>query len=286
MLENRIASRVRQLGLGSYEAYLKKVMASTSELRLLIDSVTTNFTSFFRDSQQFEHLQKELEARLEPRPKRIRIWSAACSSGEEPYSLAMTAAMAQRESGVTVSPIRILATDISDSVLHKASSGCYSAEKVASIPSRFRDFFEPLPGEELARFQAKQMLREPLIFRRINLCDSTWDIPDGIDFVFIRNVLLYFDRDTQQAILRRCVQKMKPGGLLYVGACENVRSLVVGVDPVMPSVFRKHAVTDMRSVPHSVHGESCVITDGRPAHPGSRTGGSRMAATGTGATSH
>ncbi|MEM8913993.1 MAG: CheR family methyltransferase, partial [Planctomycetota bacterium] len=121
-------------------------------------------------------------------------------------------------------------------VLHKAAKGVYAKSQVSRVPDQYHHFFQPANDQDL---QVDSSLRDSVIFRRINLSESEWNVPHGIDVIFLRNVLLYFDRSMQEQILSRCVERLHPGGFLYVGACENIRDLNHGLTPIQPSIFQK-----------------------------------------------
>ncbi|MEM9367413.1 MAG: protein-glutamate O-methyltransferase CheR [Planctomycetota bacterium] len=241
MLTNRMAARVRELELPNYEEYLQRIQSLPVEMHAFIDSVTTNFTSFFRDPGQFQHLQRTLEAMLRSEPNRVRIWCAACSTGEEPYSLALTAKQVTQRLGLPSSPVRVLATDINQSVLKGASNGVYTTDQLAMVPESLRGYFVRDSTESSDSFRVCREIRESVLFRRLNLCHAEWDIPGDMDVIFLRNVLIYFDQETQRQVLARCLEKLKPGGLLYVGACESVRKMLSGAESIEPSIFRKRS---------------------------------------------
>lgn len=246
MLRNRIAGRVRQLGLTSYEDYLKTIenRNSPDELRTLIDSITTNYTGFFRDQAQFEHLGQVLEQLFQIKNKKIRIWSAACSTGEEVYSLAITAFVAAERCNADINRVRILATDISQKVLCQAFRGVYPLDRIESLDEKYRRFFHPFDASHESAGNADPMarvdneLRGITIFRRINLCEPNLNVPGDIDVVFLRNVLIYFDANTIRKILTTCESKLAAGGYLYVGASESVGEYLPRMEVARPCVFR------------------------------------------------
>lgn len=252
MLQNRMRNRILQLRCHGYSEYLRIVREDRTgtELLTLIDAVTTNYTSLFRNPDQFRHLQDHLVQMMQRKPRRIRIWSAACSTGEEAYTIAMTAAEAAKRANAPVDNVRILATDIATSVLERSSHGFFPASEVKNIPASHQGYIEDTQKEHsLAAVDASRddvpmrrlikPLRDLIIFRRLNLCDSSWSIPNNIDIIFCRNVLIYFDQTTQKQILKNCSQKLADGGLLYVGACESVREHIRCLTPVRPSVLCK-----------------------------------------------
>ncbi len=246
MLVNRVSARLAELGIASFEEYYELVAspAATAERQALIDSVATNFTSFFRDEDQFMHVRDELVRLFESGQRRVRLWSAACSTGEEPYSLAITALQAAAQAGVVAHDIRILATDISNRVLQDAYQGFYTASSIQKLNPLHRTHFEPskrseCTGETLVR--VNKQLRELVIFRNVNLCESPPRVPHEIDVIFCRNVLLYFNTKTRRAILDTVTSRLRTGGLLYVGASEQIRNLIPQMANERASVFRNLA---------------------------------------------
>lgn len=257
MLQNRISGRVRQLGLGCYRDYLDVVQSEriVGELDALVDAVTTNYTHFFRDAAQFDHVHDRLAEILKRRARetganrRIRIWSAACSTGEEAYTLAITAREAADSVGQSGDDIRVLATDIASSVLNKAAVAQYKESSIARLPKTKQKYFEsvskPFEAGENEVVVCDE-IRKMVIFCRMNLCEPRLRVPDDIDIIFCRNVLLYFHPNMQQQILEGCSSALRPGGLLYVGACESVRHLIPNMKSVRPSVFQSPVTEHLR----------------------------------------
>ena len=244
MLRNRIAGRVRQLKLNSYDEYYDLLRSGdkTEEMKILIDVVTTNYTSFFRDPAQFNHLQSILEGLFRSGQPKIRIWSAACSTGEEVYSIAMTACLAAEKCRADIDRVRILATDISQTVLRRAFRGIYPTERIKNISPQYRRFFKPHEGtdepEPGPHVRIDSELRGITIFRRVNLCEKPLTVPSGIDIIFIRNVLLYFDPQMVRQILGECRNKLTRTGFLYVGASESVSEYLENMETARPCVYR------------------------------------------------
>ena len=243
MLQNRISKRVCELGVNSVEAYCEVIQKDQtgSEIATLIDAVTTNYTSFFRDPRQFEQLAEFFEERLNRSRLNVRVWSAACSTGEELYSIAMVAQETATKLCEPMSRFRLLGTDIANSVLLTAAKGQYRPSNLSGISEeRLERFTVPVScANGGMASQMSDVLKRNVILRRFNLCDSTWNIPDNIDAIFCRNVLLYFDVPTQKKILANALEKLNDGGLLFLGASEPVRKLLPDMELVSPSVFRK-----------------------------------------------
>jgi len=225
MARGRLARRVKVLGLSSiaeYCAYLRTPAAS-DEIPELINAVTTNHTAFFRERHHFDHLRKDVLPRLiqerAGRRGRIRIWSAACSSGEEPYSIAATSRdVIGHRSDLD---FRILATDIDTDILDRAAAGQYPAEQFDRLPADLRPLLK-LEGQS-ARGEARiaEELKRLISFKRLNLIER-WPMKGPFDVIFCRNVFIYFDTPTKAAILDRYVALLQPGGFLYLGHSESL----------------------------------------------------------------
>lgn len=225
MTRGRLARRVKALGLGSvgeYCAFLK-TSAAVDEIPELINAVTTNHTAFFRERHHFDHLRKDVLPRLiqerGARRGRIRIWSSASSSGEEPYSIAATArdAIGTRND----LDLRILATDIDTDILARAEAGIYPAELFERLPADVRPWLKTEPTGNRAEVRISDELRRLLSFKRLNLIEK-WPMSGPFDVIFCRNVFIYFDTPTKAAILDRFVALLQPGGFLYLGHSESL----------------------------------------------------------------
>jgi chemotaxis protein methyltransferase CheR len=206
----------------------------------MIDALTTNHTSFFREPAHFDFLANSVLPELAGR-ERISIWSAACSSGEEPYSIAFC--LLKHLPAPDGRKIRILATDISTRVLSNAQRGAYPAERFQSIPpAELRQFL--LRGEDQWRgwFQVKKPVREMIEFRRVNLMESLADL-GHFPVIFCRNVMIYFDKDTQQSLVQRLTDRLEPGGYLFIGHAESLNRISHGLEYIQPAVYRKTAST-------------------------------------------
>ncbi|MCX7208488.1 MAG: chemotaxis protein CheR [Proteobacteria bacterium] len=216
MVYGRLAKRLRALGLQSFNDYLQLLERGNSkEFELFTNSLTTNLTSFFREAHHFPILAEHLLAHRSAGG--LHVWSSASSTGEEPYSIAMTACEAFDSMRP---PVKVTATDLDTNVLETGRIGIYAGEEVERMgPQRVKRFFDKLPD---GRYQAKQELRDLITFKRQNLVESTWTTRGPFDVVFCRNVMIYFDKPTQLKILERFVPQMKPSGLLVVGHSENL----------------------------------------------------------------
>lgn len=218
MVYSRVARRVRALELNSFDAYLSRLDESgPAEWQAFTNALTTNLTSFFREGHHFPILAEHV-ARLKHRP--IRIWCAAASTGEEPYSLAITMA---ELFGTKAPPVKILASDVDTSVLDQAARGDYTMERIEKLErSRLERFFLCGAGANEGRVKVRQELRDMVTFQHINLLDSDWKINGPFDAIFCRNVMIYFDKATQAHILERFAPLLRPDGLLFAGHSESL----------------------------------------------------------------
>jgi chemotaxis protein methyltransferase CheR len=233
----RLGRRLRALGLSSfaeYRRFLETSDKSGSELALLINCMTTNKTSFFREEQHFAMLKDTLRAVEQAGQKIYRVWSAACSTGEEPYSIAMAALAAVRTTDV-----RILASDLDTEVLASAQQAVYPMESLGDLDdSARRRYFLRGRGESQGWVQVKPAVRQLVTFRHINLIEEPWPIRTHFDAIFCRNVIIYFDRQTQARLFGRLAQYLAAGGLLFIGHAETLFWLDELFVPIDHSVYR------------------------------------------------
>lgn len=223
MAYSRLVRRLRTLGLSSFKDYcgLLRSDAGAAELPALINAITTNLTKFFRESHHFDHLKDVAlpqAFRAEGSSLKLRIWSAGCSTGEEPYSIAMTLAGGTR--GRSTHDIRILATDLDTGVLATASRGIYSSDALEVVPAAMRNqHMRELQDDR--GFQVDQQLRNLITFNQLNLLGD-WPFKGGFDAIFCRNVMIYFDGPTKKILVERLASKLKLGGWLYIGHSETL----------------------------------------------------------------
>lgn len=217
MVQSRLARRMRRVGISDFDAYLQRVTDDVAgERQAFVNALTTNLTSFFREAHHFQRLAEVLEG-CESRP--VRIWCAAASTGEEPYSIAMTA-VEHFENWRP--PVDIVATDIDTDVLVHARAGVYDAERVADMDAgRRRRFFMRGTGPNGGQVRVKEPLTAMVRFAPFNLLGGDWRTMRDFDIVFCRNVMIYFDVPTQERVLARIASTMRPGGWLFVGHSEN-----------------------------------------------------------------
>jgi chemotaxis protein methyltransferase CheR len=240
LLVSRLMRRLRELNLHTFAAYYEYVAGDTSgrELSTFINRMTTNKTSFFREPHHFEFLTERMIPEISARgERRMRIWSAACSSGEEPYTIAMTIREAQRTAGGW--DVRILGSDIDTQVLAKAESGTYDIEALSNVPEMRRKahFLRGYGGFE-GQVQIRPALRRMIDFRQINLIGPAWPIRTRFDAIFCRNALIYFQQPVQHQIVNRLIGYLRPGGYFFAGHSESLHSLREILVPVGHTVYR------------------------------------------------
>lgn len=242
MLHGRLQRRLRELGMTSlaqYEQRLGDPAHASSEYVALFDLATTNKTDFFREPAHFQYLvEQAIPALAVNRP--LRVWCAGCSSGQEPYTLAMVLDdHAQRHPGFDFS---ILATDISNAVLREAMAATYSAAQVEPVPPLLRSRYVMRgKGRRTGQVRIVPELRAKIRFQRLNFMDDSYAVPEDFDVVFFRNVLIYFERATQEAVVRRQTRHLRRGGYLFIAHTESLGGMDVPLQPVSSSVFRRRA---------------------------------------------
>jgi chemotaxis protein methyltransferase CheR len=217
MVYSRLARRLRALKLATFGEYLALLESGDeAEWETFVNSLTTNLTSFFREAHHFDILKQHL---LKQTSRPLRIWCSAASTGEEPYSLAITAC--ETFDSLTP-PVQILASDIDTNVLATAQRGVYPMERVERLsPQRLQRFFLKGSGAQAGYARVRPELQRLITFSRINLLDSRWPVRDPLDALFCRNVMIYFDKPTQYQILKRFVPVLRPDGLLFAGHSES-----------------------------------------------------------------
>ncbi len=223
MVYSRLSRRLRQLGMRSFEQYCNflKTKESHEELLHLVNAITTNLTSFFREIHHFEHLESQvLGPLIASGTKRIRIWSAGCSQGSEPYSIAMVlASLLERRSDIDA---KILATDIDTNMLARGRSGEYRMEDFKNIPQRYHKFVQSKKREGEQGILMAPVLQKLITFNQLNLLDEKWPMRGQFDVVFCRNVVIYFDKPTQKVLFERYANQTKSRGWLYIGHSESL----------------------------------------------------------------
>ena len=233
----RLQKRLRAGGFASFSEYLDRVEADASgaELCALLDAIATNHTSFFREEQQFRLLATRILAPLAGRTEPVRIWTAACSTGEEPATIAMTVA----ETLGDVSRLRLLASDLSTKALATARGGVYRMERVSTVPKDLlRKYFERGLGAQDGLARVSAGLRRPIEYRQLNLLEIG-DLSERFDVIFCRNVMIYFDRHVQQRVVSMLERHLTPGGYLFISHSESLNGITHGMKWVAPAVYQR-----------------------------------------------
>jgi chemotaxis protein methyltransferase CheR len=247
LVAGRLARRLDAVGLRSYDAYcdLLRSPAGDEEISVLVDLVTTNHTQFFREPAHFAVLADVLPqiggtaARM---GRETRVWCAAASSGEEAYSLAIVLAEHERRS--PGGSWQVHASDISRRMLERARLAVYEADRVQLPDARWlARYFRRGFGEREGRYRVKPALRGRVVFERINLFQPAYPVPRGLDVIFCRNVMIYFDVESRQELAQRLFDQLAPGGYLFVGHAESLLGLRHGFDGVHPGVYRRPSAT-------------------------------------------
>lgn len=219
MVYSRIARRLRILGLATFEQYLEHLESHEDEAQDFINALTTNLTSFFREAHHFELLSEQMLRLADKRRGPIKIWSSACSTGEEAYSLAITAI---ETFGSWNPPVRILATDVDTNVLSQAKRGVYASDRVSKLDNeRVKSFFVRGKDSHVGMVKVRSQLKDLIHFNSLNLLAPSWPVKGPFDAIFCRNVMIYFDKPTQYKVLSRFHPMLLDEGLLYAGHSES-----------------------------------------------------------------
>lgn len=232
LVSSRLAKRIQQCELNSYGEYFQCLMQDKSELQVAVDLLTTNETYFFREPSHFDFLRNEITPLLRSNP--VRIWCAACSSGEEPYSIAITMAESMGSR-----PWEVLASDVNAQVLETARAGIYPMASAADIPHGYLVKY-CLKGirEEEGKFVIAPALQARVYFEQINL-NQPLPNQGEFDVIFLRNVLIYFNQETKHQVVQRLLAKLRPGGWFIVSHSENLNGVTEALQTVKPSIYRK-----------------------------------------------
>ncbi|HPN29325.1 MAG TPA: CheR family methyltransferase [bacterium] len=232
MLKSRIQKRLKELNLKSYVEYKKIINTHKDEITNFINAVSTNKTDFFREIKHFDFMEQSLKNKID-NMNECYIWSSACSSGEEPYSIAMILnEIRQTKKSIET---KILATDIDTNVLLKAHKGVYSREQIQDIPKHFllKNF-----SKEDDFYIIKDELKNIIRFKHLNLIEP-FPFNKKFDFIFCRNAMIYFDTKTQQALVDKFYEMIKPGGYLFIGHSESLTRLKIKFKYVQPAIYQK-----------------------------------------------
>jgi chemotaxis protein methyltransferase CheR len=251
LLEARLNKRIRELGLASFSDYYARLVEGRSghELVDMLDRITTNETQFFRESRQFDFLSRLVvndwtaQADAGFRQRQIRIWSAGCSTGEEPYSLAMI--LWKHFPPSAGWEIEILATDISTRVLDRARQGIWPIEKARDIPlEHLKRFMLRGMGKHEGKMKAGAEIRSMIRFERLNLNDDVYPVTSLFDLILCRNVLIYFDPERRARIVDRLLEQLAPAGFFFVGHAERLNGLTNKALSILPTIYVRVGESD------------------------------------------
>ncbi len=237
LVRARLTKRLRALKMGSFREYINYLENEGNQLELssMIDVMTTNKTSFFREIDHFHFLGDSVLPKLEDR--RVRLWSAGCSSGEEPYTLAIV--LLESLPDIDTRDALILATDISTQMVQLTKSAIYTEDKLATLPkSLLNRYFVKMRSSGTAVYQASPKLRKIVRTARLNLMEP-WPMKGPFDAIFCRNVMIYFDKPTQHKLINRFWELLRPGGYLFVGHSEGLSSIQHKFRYQQPAVYKK-----------------------------------------------
>jgi chemotaxis protein methyltransferase CheR len=257
LVQSRLQKRLRENNITDYKQYFDYISSDNcpqDEIESFINCITTNTTSFFREKHHFDFIEQTVIPNFikdlrpgDPKPC-LSIWHAGCSTGEEPYSLAMVLAKCQQlKSSFTY---KQLATDIDTNVLEQATNAIYEDEKIEGIPSAFKSFgFLRGKGEKCNLYKVRRELRENLTFRQLNLLSENWPMSAGtkFDMIWCRNVVIYFDKPTQRVLFARFAERLKPGGYLFIGHSESLLGVTDLFESVGQTIYRLKASSLQRA---------------------------------------
>ena len=239
MVYSRLSKRLRTFGLEDYREYLRYLTGEGGEEETIqfLDVISTNVTSFFREEIHFEFLRKMFANALHENQRRFRFWCAACSTGEEPYSLVMTLMEA---GGRPELDLKILATDISSRALNHALAGKYEMDRVKSVaPKLLKRYFNLSSENGRTHYVVSKAVRNWIVFRRLNLSSPPFPMRGPMDAVLCRNVMIYFDSEVRRKLVDEIYRLLRPGGYLIVGHSEGLIGMANGFRRVRPSIYVK-----------------------------------------------
>lgn len=239
LVKARLMKRLKALQISNFEDYLDYVEKDKAgeELVQLIDCLTTNKTDFFREPHHFDFLEKDILPQFQNVTRPVRIWSAGCSSGEEPYTLGIY--LLQAFPRINQMDVKILATDISTKVLAEAKQGIYAKDQMADVPETLIEkYFHPATGAGENSYQVNKTIQNLISFARLNLMEN-WPMRGPFDLILCRNVMIYFDQPTRQQLVHRFWQILRPGGYLFVGHSESLTSWSQEFKYVQPAIYQK-----------------------------------------------
>lgn len=244
MMQSRLMSRLRVLELSSYKEYIDYVFnrdEKQEELILMIDALTTNKTEFFREADHFVYMENRALPEFVSQGKRsLKIWSAGCSSGEEPYTLSIVMNEFMRKNPGALTNFSIMASDISTKVLDKAVAAVYDMETIDHLSLDLkRRYFLKGSNTKKAQVRIKPELRAAVSFKRLNFMDDDFAMRDMYQIIFCRNVLIYFDKPTQERVIGKFMRNLETGGYLFLGHSETILSMDLPLKTMAPTVYQK-----------------------------------------------
>ncbi len=244
MVQSRLYSRLKALRIPSFDEYIDYAFQNNAqgdeEIALMINVITTNLTSFFRESQHFDYMTNVALPEIAESYDKVDIWSAACSSGEEPYTLSIVMYEFLRTHPGLIKDFSVLATDISSRVLDKAIDAVYPMESVENLTYDLKKrYFLRSKKSENPLVRLKPEVRGKVKFDRLNFMDNDYHISSPKNIIFCRNCLIYFDKPTQQAVISKLIRHLVPGGYLFLGHSETIFGMDLPLKTVGPTIFRK-----------------------------------------------
>ena len=244
MVQSRLYSRLKELGITNFDDYINYAFQKTAkgdeEIALMINVITTNLTSFFRESQHFDYMKSTALPEVAKVTAHPEIWSAACSSGEEPYTLSVVMQEFMKSHQGMFQDYSILATDISSRVLDKAVDAVYPIDEVESLSMDLKKkYFLKSKDADAGLVRVKKNVREKVSFERLNFMDAEYHIYRPKNIIFCRNALIYFDKPTQKAVIQKLIRHLVPNGYLFLGHSETIFGMDLPLQTVGPTIFRK-----------------------------------------------
>ena len=243
LVRSRLAKLLKRNNQSSYAEYLDSVLADPNgpAFSEFINSLTTNLTMFFREPHHFEFLSNRfipqmLKSKIARNDFRVRVWSAGCSSGEEPYSIAMS--LREAINDINRWDVKILATDISSSILENARRGIYHEDKISAVPPALKSRYLKFDTNNRIQVEICDQLKNMIAFKYLNLIQQ-WPVRGPFDFIFCRNVMIYFDKQTQQQLIEKFWNVLAPGGVLFTGHSESLTGISHNFKYLRPTIYQK-----------------------------------------------
>jgi chemotaxis protein methyltransferase CheR len=242
MLQSRLQGRLKLLGMRSYAQYIDYVLHSKQgadeELVHMIDVVTTNKTDFFRENEHFEFMHSNVLPPIFENGNNLKIWSAGCSTGEEPYTMAIVIEEFLRKHNLRGKNYSITASDISTRVLKKAREAIYPSESISKVDMELKKrYFLRSKASSADLVRLKPEIRRKVSFKRLNFMDASFAMPHDFDIIFCRNVIIYFDKPTQETLIGKFCTHIKSGGFLFLGHSETIMGMNLPLKTLIPTVY-------------------------------------------------